>query len=176
MACGVAFEDAFGVAVPVEAAEGGESSGDGGSHASVGFHVSGEGLEVGACDVEEPDAAVGAPGDELAEVGGVADAGGAGVAGQERGDHGAFASVEQFLGADKNSDGCCGHGGLLEGPDLTWSGIQLWIRQPPHVTKRGGPVPLAVGTTVVGSSRDVVSATAIATAVHGSATATLTRR
>ena len=127
MAGGVAFEDAFGVAVPVEAGEGGESSGDGGSHASVGFHVTGEGLEVGACDVEEPDAAVGAPGDELAEVGGVADAGGAGVAGQERGDHGAFASVEQFLGADKNSDGCCGHGGLLEGPDLTWSGIQLWI-------------------------------------------------
>ena len=75
--CRVAFEDAFGVAVPVEAAEGGESSGDGGSHASVGFHVSGEGLEVGAFDVEEPDADVGAPGDELAEVGGVADAGGA---------------------------------------------------------------------------------------------------
>jgi hypothetical protein len=59
----------------------------------------------------------------------------------------------------------CGHGGLLVGPDLTWSGNQLWIASAVSRDDAGRPVPLAVGTSGARSIRDVVSATAIAIAV-----------
>lgn len=57
---------------PVEAAERGDPSGDGGAHSSISFHASPEDLEVGSADTDESQVVVGAPLDEEPKIGGVA--------------------------------------------------------------------------------------------------------
>ena len=63
---------------------------------------------MGAFDVEYPGGAVGAPEGEQPQIGGVADSGGAVVAGEEPGDGAAFADVEWIVVADDDSGGGCG--------------------------------------------------------------------
>ena len=112
------FEDAFDVAVPVEAAEGGEAPGDGGSHSAIGFHGP---PEFPRCARRTSrrwrSLLVSAPFGEEPKIGGVAHERVAGVPGEEPGDCCAFGEVEWFVDSDEfGGDDCCGHGGLLDDP------------------------------------------------------------
>ena len=91
----------------VEAGDGGHSPGDGGPGQAALFHPAGPQLEMAASGGEDVETLIGAPGEVLAQVGRVGDAGGTGVAGQEAGD-GEAGLVEQ--GRDRGGEGGGGHG------------------------------------------------------------------